>query len=131
LLAAVATHSVCSAADESVLVPLLQRSTVVYLYLLPRFMAFLLPYLKRYLRPGARIVSYTFSLPGEEPDAIEPVESPVQRLLLYRVAAPSQGPASVSSEADATTPGVSAASAQPRAAPDAACAASPAASERG
>ena len=54
----------------------LSRATVIYLYLSPEMNAALLPKLRQ-LRPGVRVVTRMFELPGLEPDAM--VQSMVQR----------------------------------------------------
>jgi len=55
---------------------------VVTLYLTPQGLALLRPYLERTLRPGTRVVSNVFQIPGWEPAA----ESlPKEEIWLYRV----------------------------------------------
>jgi SAM-dependent methyltransferase len=50
----------------------LSEADVVTLYLLPRLNERLIPQLKQ-LKPGARIVSHDFNLPGIVPDRVEPI----------------------------------------------------------
>jgi hypothetical protein len=49
-------------------------ATVVTLYMLPDFNAKLRPILDRQLRPGTRVVSHDFEIPGWVPDKIETVK---------------------------------------------------------
>jgi SAM-dependent methyltransferase len=53
----------------------LAEADVVTLYLLPRLNQKLIPQLKR-LKPGARVVSHDFDLPGIVPDKILPLTTP-------------------------------------------------------
>jgi len=53
----------------------LSEADVVTLYLLPRLNEKLIPQLKR-LKPGARIVSHDFDLPGIGPDKVLPLMTP-------------------------------------------------------
>jgi hypothetical protein len=46
-------------------------ATVVTLYMLPDFNAKLRPILDRQLKPGTRVVSHDFEIPGWVPDKIE------------------------------------------------------------
>ena len=45
----------------------LSSADVVFVFLIPRFMARLEAKLKRELKPGARAVSYVFKLPNKKP----------------------------------------------------------------
>jgi len=49
-------------------------ATVVTLYMLPDFNAKLRPILDRQLRPGTRVVSHDFEIPGWVPDQVESVK---------------------------------------------------------
>src|ERR1044072_8536864 len=49
-------------------------ATVVTLYMLPDFNAKLRPILDRQLRPGTRVVSHDFEIPGWVPDKVETVK---------------------------------------------------------
>jgi len=63
-------------------------ATVVTLYMLPEFNAKLRPILDRQLKPGTRVVSHDFEIPGWVPDKIEMVKGDLlhdHRVLLFEV----------------------------------------------
>mmetsp|Transcript_40563 Transcript_40563/g.96383 ORF Transcript_40563/g.96383 Transcript_40563/m.96383 type:complete len:93 (+) Transcript_40563:478-756(+) len=67
------------------------EASVVFIYLLPRGMGEVAAKLERELQPGARVVTYLFSLPGHDPvkEIVVPVgrssreESSFNKLRLY------------------------------------------------
>ena len=64
----------------------IRDATVVTLYLLTSVNAMLRPMLEKQLRPGARIVSHDFQMPGWEPDKVVKVISKdgiAAKLFLY------------------------------------------------
>jgi hypothetical protein len=48
----------------------ISRATVVTLYMLPEFNQKVRPILERELKPGARVVSHDFEVPGWKPDSV-------------------------------------------------------------
>jgi cyclopropane fatty-acyl-phospholipid synthase-like methyltransferase len=63
-------------------------ATVVTLYMLPDFNAKLRPILDRQLKPGTRVVSHDFEIPGWVPDKIETVKGDLlhdHRVLLFEI----------------------------------------------
>jgi SAM-dependent methyltransferase len=60
--------------EGDVLVADLSQATVVTAYLLPDLLGGLMPRLASELRPGARIVSHAFSMPGWTPDRAETLQ---------------------------------------------------------
>ena len=52
----------------------LREADVIFLYLLPKLNVRLIPQLKQ-LRPGSRIVSYNFEMPGVQPDKVWTMDS--------------------------------------------------------
>ena len=72
-------------AEGEKLVKAVQSASVVFFFLLPEAMRCLVPVLQRHLRPGARIVSYTFKLAGWSLTPVKTVEyrSNVTPLRLY------------------------------------------------
>jgi cyclopropane fatty-acyl-phospholipid synthase-like methyltransferase len=57
----------------------LARATVVTLYMLPWFNEKIKPNLKKYLRPGARIVAHDFGIEGWQPDKTEKLSNPEKK----------------------------------------------------
>ena len=57
----------------------LSRATVVTLYMLPWFNEKLKPNLKKYLKPGARIVAHDFGIEGWTPDKTEKLSNPEKK----------------------------------------------------
>jgi cyclopropane fatty-acyl-phospholipid synthase-like methyltransferase len=57
----------------------LSRATVVTLYMLPWFNEKLRPNLKKYLKPGARIVAHDFGIEGWTPDKTEKLSNPEKK----------------------------------------------------
>ena len=63
-------------------------ATVVTLYMLPDFNAKLRPILDRQLKPGSRVVSHDYEIPGWIPDRVEIVKGDLlhdHRVLLYEI----------------------------------------------
>jgi cyclopropane fatty-acyl-phospholipid synthase-like methyltransferase len=63
-------------------------ATVVTLYMLPDFNAKLRPILDRQLKPGARVVSHDFDIPGWVPDKVESVKGDFlhdHKVLLFEI----------------------------------------------
>jgi SAM-dependent methyltransferase len=63
-------------------------ATVVTLYMLPDFNAQLRPILERQLKPGSRVVSHDFEIPGWVADQVEPVKGDFfhdHRVLLFQI----------------------------------------------
>lgn len=75
--------------DASVAQPLLEQATVVFLYLVPDGLRRLRPMLDM-VRQRARVVSYTFSVPGWVPDREVALRG--LRLRLYGCMRPADGP---------------------------------------
>lgn len=73
---------------DALAVPDLSKATVVTLYMLPEFQKKLVPILKRELKPGARIVSHDYDLPGWKADQVANIQGMYRQhiLYLYRVA---------------------------------------------
>ena len=69
----------------------LSPASVVTLYLLPGLNEKLLPQLRR-LRPGARVISHQFPIPGVKPDQTVDVDQPGSSHVLYLWHAPLAGP---------------------------------------
>ncbi|MFA6458739.1 MAG: 50S ribosomal protein L11 methyltransferase [Patescibacteria group bacterium] len=61
----------------------LSQADVVFCYLLPEVMLKLSPKFKKELKPGARIISASFSLPGFEPQKIYPAEARAAKIFIY------------------------------------------------
>ena len=57
----------------------LSRATVVTLYMLPWFNEKIKPNLKKYLKPGARIVAHDFGIEGWQPDKTEKLSNPEKK----------------------------------------------------
>ena len=57
----------------------LSRATVVTLYMLPWFNEKMKPNLKKYLKPGARIVAHDFGIEGWQPDKTEKLSNPEKK----------------------------------------------------
>jgi cyclopropane fatty-acyl-phospholipid synthase-like methyltransferase len=57
----------------------LSRATVVTLYMLPWFNAKIEPNLKKYLKPGARIVAHDFGIEGWPPDKTAKLPNPEKK----------------------------------------------------
>lgn len=55
---------------DALKVPDISRATVVTLYMLPEFNQKVKPILERELKPGARVVSHDFEVPGWKPDSV-------------------------------------------------------------
>ena len=81
--------------DEDALKADLSKATVVTLYMLPWFNEAIKPNLKKYLKPGARIVAHDFGIAGWEPDKTLKLPQPEKKpgalvhyhtLYLWRVA---------------------------------------------
>jgi predicted RNA methylase len=63
-------------------------ATVVTLYMLPEFNAKLRPILDRELKPGTRVVSHDYDIPGWVPDQVETVKGDFlhdHRVLLFEI----------------------------------------------
>jgi SAM-dependent methyltransferase len=63
-------------------------ATVVTLYMLPDFNAKLRPILDRQLKPGTRVVSHDYEIPGWVPDKVETVKGDLlhdHRVLLFEI----------------------------------------------
>jgi cyclopropane fatty-acyl-phospholipid synthase-like methyltransferase len=63
-------------------------ATVVTLYMLPDFNAKLRPILDRQLKPGARVVSHDFDIPGWVPDKVDTVKGDFvhdHKVLLFEI----------------------------------------------
>jgi len=63
-------------------------ATVVMLYMLPDFNAKLRPILDRQLKPGTRVVSHDFDIPGWVPDKVETVKGDFihdHKVLLFEI----------------------------------------------
>ena len=63
-------------------------ATVVTLYMLPDFNAKLRPILDRQLKPGARVVSHDFGIPGWVPDKVDTVKGDFvhdHKVLLFEI----------------------------------------------
>jgi len=63
-------------------------ATVVTLYMLPDFNAKLRPMLDRQLKPGARVVSHDFDIPGWVPDKVDTVKGDFlhdHKVLLFEI----------------------------------------------
>ena len=63
-------------------------ATVVTLYMLPDFNAKLRPILERQLKPGTRVVSHDFEIPGWVPDKVESVKGDFihdHKVLLFEI----------------------------------------------
>lgn len=73
---------------DALQVPDLSKASVVTLYMLPEFQKKLVPILKRELKPGARIVSHDYDLPGWKADQVANIQGMYRQhiLYLYRVA---------------------------------------------
>lgn len=71
--------------DQQKIHLILQKATVVWVYLMPRVLEDIQNILKTSLRPGSRVISSTFSLPSRKPDDfLIPVSSPFFKLHLYK-----------------------------------------------
>ena len=68
----------------------IRDATVIFAFLLPKLNARLLPKLLKDLRPGSRVISYQFTIPGWIPERTEPDSHGVP-LYLWRVPVRSQG----------------------------------------
>jgi len=62
----------------------LNLADVVICFLMPKSMKNLLPKLEKEMRPGAKLISYAFSLPGKTPEIIEKNEKNDIVIYLYR-----------------------------------------------
>ena len=63
-------------------------ATVVTLYMLPEFNAKLRPILDRQLKPGTRVVSHDYEIPGWVPDKVESVRGDFihdHKVLLFEI----------------------------------------------
>jgi cyclopropane fatty-acyl-phospholipid synthase-like methyltransferase len=63
-------------------------ATVVTLYMLPEFNAKLRPILEKQLKPGSRVVSHDFEIPGWVPDRVERIKGDVfhdHTILLFEI----------------------------------------------
>ena len=58
----------------------LSGATVVTLYMLPWFNEKIKPNLKKYLKPGARIVAHDFGIEGWQPDKTEKLSNPEKKV---------------------------------------------------
>ncbi|MGH7794999.1 MAG: SAM-dependent methyltransferase [Candidatus Binatia bacterium] len=64
------------------------QATVVTLYMLPEFNAKLRPILDRQLKPGTRVVSHDYEIPGWVPDRVETVKGDwfhEHKILLFEI----------------------------------------------
>jgi cyclopropane fatty-acyl-phospholipid synthase-like methyltransferase len=64
---------------EDALQTVLSRATVVTLYMLPWFNENIKTNLKKYLRPGARIVAHDFGIEGWQPDKTAKLSNPEKK----------------------------------------------------
>jgi hypothetical protein len=62
----------------------LSGADVIYIFSLPKVMAKLEPKFKKELKPGARVVSLAFTLPGSQPAEVFKVTRHAMPLYLYR-----------------------------------------------
>ncbi|MFA6553333.1 MAG: class I SAM-dependent methyltransferase [Patescibacteria group bacterium] len=67
----------------------LSQASVIFCFLTPMAMKKLAPKFKAELRPGSRIISYSFSIPGFTPDAVDKPEPNQMTIYSYRVDTPS------------------------------------------
>ena len=66
----------------------ISQATVVTLYMLPEFNAKLRPIFDRQLKPGSRVVSHDYAVPGWVPDRVEKVQGDFVHdhlILLYEI----------------------------------------------
>lgn len=68
---------------DALAVPDLSKASVVTLYMLPEFQKKLVPILKRELKPGARIVSHDYDLPGWKADQVANIQGMYRQHILY------------------------------------------------